>query len=565
MNKTLLLAAAASIACFFVAAPAQAGPGQKFKTFVERRGINEFTGQMIVRPLQLSDAVRKTGGLTKALELRQAAKDSISSDVIEYFSEVDEYVISLPPGVNENQYSQNLMATGRYQYVEPNWRVFPLLTPNDPQFPSQWHLTKINGPQAWDILVGNPNQIIAYTDTGIMLTHADLAANRVPGYNSASNLSEQNGGQVNDINGHGTHVSGIGSAIGNNNTMVCGVGWNFKIMMIRVTNSSGGGASLTDLIEGARWAAENGAKSVSTSYSGVDSSSIQTTGVYVNSLGCSYLYAAGNDGRNLSGFDHANVIIVGASNSADGRPSWSAYGRAVDVFAPGENILSTTFNGGTGTMSGTSMATPCANGVVAMVRAKNPSWTLAQVENQMFVSCKDLGTPGNDDTWGWGRVDLFKSVQGGQLIVDPSAYQIMVGTQGSGNLQSLFASDNNKLGVGAVPASSLQAPSTQVQVVGNSTNKTPTKVTIKFELASSGIPTTMKAEAFNFSTNQWVQIDTRAGSPTDTVVQIVISSNAAQYIEQSSGNLALRFSTFDNAVVSPNWGSFYDEVEWIIE
>jgi subtilisin family serine protease len=104
------------------------------------------------------------------------------------------------------------------------------------------------------------------------------------------------------------------------------------------------------------------------------------------------------------------VIVVGATDRGDLKASFSAYGRAVDVFAPGVEIFSTYLNNTYVPMSGTSMATPMANGVAALIWSDNPSLTPTQVEKILFLSCRDLGTAGNDDYWGWGRIGAYESL-----------------------------------------------------------------------------------------------------------------------------------------------------------
>jgi subtilisin family serine protease len=368
--------------------------------FVEVRGVKEFTGELIVRPLQ---SLRGAA--------MEAAVSRIRTNVLRGYPETGEFIVRPPLGLNENQYADILMQSGDYQYVEPNWRVYPLRNPNDSQFSGQWHHPTIRTPQAWDLHTGETGIITAYTDTGVDLTHPDLRNLLVPGYNSVDQVRQVDGGRVNDINGHGTHVAGIGAAQGNNAIGVAGVGWGFRIMPIRVSNDAGGGSSIEWLTRGARWAVDNGAKVISASYSGVDSSAIQTTGTYIKTRGGLYLYAAGNDNRNLSGFDHTDVVVVGATDRGDVKASFSAYGRAVDVFAPGVDILATFNGGGYGRLSGTSMATPMANGVAALIWSSNPRLVVGQVETLLFITCRDLGAAGNDDYWGWGRVDAYEGVR----------------------------------------------------------------------------------------------------------------------------------------------------------
>ncbi len=373
--------------------------------FREIPGELEFSGELIVRPAYAQ------WGTAPGEASRLAAVSPLLPHLIRHYEETGEYVVRVPAGMNENQFSRQLMATGMYQYAEPNWTVYPLFTPNDPQFGSQWHHATMQSTAAWDITFGSQAVTIAVTDTGVLLTHPDLAAVLVPGFNSVSDLPQASGGQVGDVNGHGTHVAGCAAAIGNNATGVVGAAGNVRIMPIRVSDSSGGGASITNILEGARWAAQNGARVVSSSYSGVTSSAIETSGAVIKSFGALYLYAAGNNSADLSSFDYPNVIVVGASDVGDTRASFSAFGLGVDVFAPGVNILSTTRDGAYGNASGTSMATPVANGVLALIWSANPSLSADQAEKVLFHSCQDLGTLGEDVPWGWGRVNSYRAAQ----------------------------------------------------------------------------------------------------------------------------------------------------------
>jgi subtilisin family serine protease len=375
--------------------------------FAEQAGKMEFSGRLIVRPRQGA-----------APERSEKARNRLNDKLVVHYSEVDEYIIRVPTGfggqgrgAGENELAAQLMATGDYEYVTPDWTVHPIAVPNDPSYGSQWHHPKIQSPQAWDLQQGSSSMILAFTDTGIDTTHPDLAANRVPGYHVPSGLPETSGGAINDIHGHGTHVAGCAAAIGDNNTGVSGAGWNFKIMMVRVTDDPGGSAFLSDLTNGARWAAEHGAKVVSTSYGGVESPSVGTTGTYLKSIGSLYLYAADNSNRDHSNFDYPDVIVVGATDQYDAKASFSSYGRAIDVVAPGVDILSTTNGGGYAAWSGTSMATPVANGVAGMIWSVNRNFTPAQVESFLLNSADDIGVPGDDDTFGRGRVNVYRGVQ----------------------------------------------------------------------------------------------------------------------------------------------------------
>lgn len=393
------------------APPAPADPAEAL--FVEIPGGMEFTGELTVRP-------RQDMGTGRA----GAARARLAGLVLDYYHETDEYTIRVPDaygprGVAENRFARELLATGDYQYVHPNWLCYPTSTPNDTLFGSQWHLQMIEAQAAWNLVSANPSVVVAVTDSGILTTHEDLT-NRVPGFNAVDDLAEADGGRIDALNNHGTHVAGCAAPAVNNGVGVAGPGWGLGIMMIRVSNHSSGGALLDDITQGARWAIEHGAVSVSSSYTGVENPTVETTGAYIRSLGGVYLYAANNYNQNHSGWDHPSVIVVGASNESDAKADFSSYGRGVDVFAPGVAILSTIRNGGYKALDGTSMATPVANGVVGMMLAANPSLTPEHVERLLTRTCKDWGPPGDDEANGWGRINMRRAIEAAVASVTQS-------------------------------------------------------------------------------------------------------------------------------------------------
>jgi subtilisin family serine protease len=373
--------------------------------FTEVAGEREFSGELIVRAKPTLDS-----------RARARAMAALGTFPKRHNPKTDEFVLAVGigpvlPGVAENTLAAQLMATGLFQYACPNWLVYPVATPNDPRYPEQWHHTMMQSPLAWDIhrADGAVEVIVAVTDTGIV-PHEDLL-NRVPGFNSATDLAEVDGGDLTDINGHGTHVAGCAAAAGNNSVGVSGMGWNLRIMPIRVSTAANGGASYEDLLQGVQWAAENGAKVISTSYSGIGFPPIETTGEYVRSLDATLMWAAGNSSTNHAGWDFEHVVVVGASDQSDQRAWFSSYGLGVDLFAPGVGILSSTRDGGYGFASGTSMATPVANGALALVRSANPALSAEHAEHLLFNSCDFWADSANNELWGWGRINLRRAVE----------------------------------------------------------------------------------------------------------------------------------------------------------
>jgi len=261
---------------------------------------------------------------------------------------------------------------------------------------------------AWNINTGNSNYIAAVCDTGVDKDHPDLQAHLVSGYNAVDRIPESQGGNVNDINGHGTNCAGCVAAIGNNGIGVAGMNWTLSLMPIRVTNSSGGGAQMSDLTHGALWSAQNGAKSMSVSYTGVETPSVGTTGTQIKALNALLCWAADNYGQNHSSFDWDDVIVVGATDPSDNKTSWSSYGLAIDVMAPGENIWTTANGGGYDGVSGTSFSTPLTSGAIGLIWTAAPGLSADDVEQKLFDGCDDMG---NQTYYGHGRVNVYESLQ----------------------------------------------------------------------------------------------------------------------------------------------------------
>ena len=361
-------------------------------------GELEFSGELIVRPKQ---------GLDNSQ--RAVALGLIANQVLRHHLETDEFILAvgLSPeriGSAENRSAQGLMSTGLFQYAHPNWIVYPVAIPNDPRLSEQWHHAMMKSPEAWNISSGSPSVVVAVTDTGIV-PHEDLT-HRVGGYNAVSHVAEIDGGDMTDVHGHGTHVAGCAAATGENGVGVAGVGWSLSVMPIRVSEAPNGGASFDALLEGQRWAAEHGAKVISASYSGIGYDAIETTGAYIHSLNASLLWAAGNSSTDHAGWDFGNVLVVGASDQNDQRAWFSSYGLGVDLFAPGVAILSTTADGSYQAWSGTSMATPVANGALGVVRSVNPALSAIHAEYILLHACDPWGGASNTVEWGFGRINL---------------------------------------------------------------------------------------------------------------------------------------------------------------
>ncbi|MFZ3062515.1 MAG: S8 family peptidase, partial [Actinomycetota bacterium] len=302
------------------------------------------------------------------------------------------------------------------EYAEPNYQLKAFATPNDTYFPQQWALTKIQAPVAWDKTTGSSSVTIAILDTGVDLSHPDLAAKIVPGYNFAYGTSNPS-----DDNGHGTHVAGIAAAVTNNGSGVAGVSWGSKIMPVKVLDSFGSGDDFA-IQQAIVWAADNGAKVINMSLGGPGYlQSTQDAVNYAYGKGVVLVAAAGNSGVSTPYYPAAynHVISVSATGNSDIITSYSNYGSWIDVAAPGggsvgtDGIISTFWDSGShvyASGTGTSMAAPHVSGLAALLRAYSPTLTNDQVEQQIESMADDLGSPGKDNYYGYGRINALKAL-----------------------------------------------------------------------------------------------------------------------------------------------------------
>lgn len=297
------------------------------------------------------------------------------------------------------------------QYVEQDGIAQAAFTPNDPEYTlHQYGPEIINAAQAWDITQGSADILVGVVDTGADFSHPDLADKLVAGWDFANNDNDPS-----DDNGHGTHVSGIIAAATNNGIGIAGVGFNTRVLVVKSLNAQGSGYYST-IAQGITYAADQGARIINLSLRGTIPSSVLEDAVkYATSKGVLVVAAAGNDGSDSPVYPAAypETLAVAATDWNDQRWGISNFGDFVDVAAPGVGVYSTDWAGGAGpyaSRSGTSMAAPHVAGVAALVLAANPNLTADEVRNIIESTAKDLGDPGWDPYYGYGRVDAYQAV-----------------------------------------------------------------------------------------------------------------------------------------------------------
>lgn len=306
----------------------------------------------------------------------------------------------------------------KIEYAELNGRMEPLYTPNDPEYPSQWGLPKIQAPSGWDITKGSNSVTVAVLDTGVNSSHPDLANKIVTGYNTVDNNTD-----LTDLNGHGTLMMGIAGAQTGNALGVAGVGIETKIMMLRISNNAYGWAYWSDMAEAIIWAADHGAKVLSISFGGTTpSSTLQSAIDYAYGKGVFIAASAGNSNSSTPSYPAASnhVVAVGATDQNDAKASFSNYGSWVDVTSPGVSIRSTNMSGSYSSVSGTSPACPFVAGLASLLLAQNSRLTPDQIESAIENNTDDLGSTGRDDIFGWGRINVSKTLSANSPIPVPT-------------------------------------------------------------------------------------------------------------------------------------------------
>ena len=318
--------------------------------------------------------------------------------------------IDVPDAISEYD-SLSSVAT-----AEPNLIMYAQATADDPAYGSMWGLAKMQVPTAWDTTKGATSVKVAVLDTGIEAGHEDFAGRTIIG--GAANA---------DGNGHGTHVAGTIGAVTNNQLGVSGINWDVTLMPIKVLSNSGSG-NASAIAQGIASAVSGGAKVMNMSLGGQGScpSYYQTAINSAVSAGVTVVIAAGNDNTRVENFTPANcqnVIVVAATGPNDEKAAYSNYGSLITVAAPGGNSASSanctaancilsTWPGSLKykAIQGTSMASPHVAGVVALLYARNPNLTFAQVKQIITSTADDVGPAGRDDQFGAGRVNAARAV-----------------------------------------------------------------------------------------------------------------------------------------------------------
>lgn len=179
-------------------------------------------------------------------------------------------------------------------------------------------------------------------------------------------------------------------------------------MPVRISDNYGL-ATYSDIASGLVWAADHGARVANISYNVTDSSTVSRSASYFQKKSGVVTVASGNSGTFNSSSDNPYVLTVGATDSTDTIYSWSNTGNNLDLVAPGF-VYSTMVGGGYTVAQGTSAAAPLVAGAAGLLFSLCPSLTPTQVQDILTQSADDMGAPGWDLSYGYGRLNVTKAL-----------------------------------------------------------------------------------------------------------------------------------------------------------
>lgn len=373
----------------------------------------------------------------KALERKNNAQFMNNELAIENIFDI-EYSSKIDPQIA----SKKIASISDVVFAEPIYKREFFGVPNDAELENQYHHALIQTFEAWEILDTTKQIVIGIVDTGIEFDHEDLKDNiwynpGERGMDGNGKSKESNGidddsnGYVDDWRGwdfalndndpspghtHGTHVAGIASGVSNNDLGIAGVALNAKLAAIKIGYDSRNSTGVVNGYQGILYAAVIGCDVINNSWGGGGGS--QAEGSVLDAaadLGAVIICAAGNNGS-LQAFypaAHERVLSVASTTNNDTQSGFSNYHPSVDVSAPGSSIYATVLDGKYNYLSGTSMASPVAAGVAAMVVANFPQYSNQQVLEHIMATSVDIDnrlSTTRRGNFGKGRVNAFDAL-----------------------------------------------------------------------------------------------------------------------------------------------------------
>jgi thermitase len=413
-----------------------------------KRNVRASRRRLAVEPLEArsllsasaSDEVFVRFGATDPASERAAELASVDGSIVTAYPDGPD-LISLGGGVTPSAAIARLEAEPFVTYATPNSTIHIASTPfypDDPDISQDWGLNQFNNididaPEAYGVTLGSPSIIVAVLDSGVDLNDPDLNTklwtnpvndaaegypNDIHGWNFVSDDND-----VQDDNGHGTHVTAIIAAQGNNGYGISGVAPGVQIMPLKFLDENGNG-STSDAVSAIYYAVQHGARVINASWGGVEAYGPLADAIqYANANNVVFVTAAGNTGTDNdtvpsypASYELPNELSVAAIDQNGNLASFSDYGPAtVNLAAPGVNIVSevptSIVPSGLESLSGTSMSAAYVSGVAALVASVEPTFTAAQIVQRIDSTVKILPTL-EGKTISGGMVDAYNAVTG---------------------------------------------------------------------------------------------------------------------------------------------------------
>lgn len=421
-------------------------PDQKVETTSFGIAPNRLSGAVLVRFRPEYSSVRG------------AVHAEIGAEVLSTIPEIGVEQVRGTRGQSARQLIDVYSERPEVEFAEENGAVSLQAAPNDPLFPNAWDLNNtgqasgtpdadIDATDAWDLVTGGAT-LVAVLDSGVDYRHPDLIDNiwTNPGEIPDNGIDDDGNEFIDDVHGwnfldhnndpmdfryHGTHVSGIFAAVGNNGRGLAGINWTAKILPVKFFRANAEG-SFAEAAQAILYASQMGAR-VSNNSWGISSVSqtIEAALKVAYQRGMLFVTSAGNEGRDNEGpqthypcvSSAPNVICVAATDRNDRKAEFSNWGaHTVHLGAPGVDILSTTltacfpeFQGkcdpsGYKALSGTSMAAPHVAGAAALLLSKYPNLTVDQLKKVLLDTVDPLPSLKGITVTG-GRLNIHKALR----------------------------------------------------------------------------------------------------------------------------------------------------------
>ena len=319
---------------------------------------------------------------------------------------------------------RELERSGLFEFVQPDWvcRVDELVVPDDPILSSQWHLIGTNGMNAqgaWNIALGDPGIVTVILDDGVDVDHPDLSYLTGVGADFTGNPGANGGRHVHPDDDHGTLVAGCVAATTDNALGVASLAGNTRIVSAKIAIDDVPGPMITLqtswVVSALAWSSSIGARITNSSFGDpIYDQALATAYAQTAMAGMLHFGAAGNDGIATVSFpaNAPHVHAISATDMNGGLAFFSSFGPEIELACPGRTIWTTDRVGAPGystgdyrSVGGTSLSSPLAAGLAALVWSINPSLTADQVMTILRQTAVDLGPVGKDPQFGHGRPD----------------------------------------------------------------------------------------------------------------------------------------------------------------